>query len=419
MHRVLFLFLFSFILGGKAARPAHKANETLGTCCCFRPGTGEKRVYTGTTCPKRPDGSKDQMPRGCAKKEGDTDAPCLIQKGSLSAPNGVPHPRDLYCENYLIFTCGEHEISIPDEWRNCYIGTSKLRNGGGPAVVKYHNPVTGWQILGLLLIFSALFYKSLRAMMDGPSKEEKKPILADPEPQVRAPHFQGDAMDKKAIIEDMIAEKIQKVEELTEKIQRHQYRQQLEQAAKAKLAKQKELEMAAVQQERAAARAESLAAFEARVSAAEKKRRAAEAEMVRKLREQDAEQQEKAKQAELERCRVRDRRLAQHRRQMAERFWRPAPAPVRQQPEVAKATQPRPRSAPAASAATVARRRGLHLFAESLDAAHSRYLLRPRTATGRTSRGKPAKSGDSPCKIRRPKSAAALCCVTCGRKVEM
>ena len=50
-------------------------------------------------------------------------------------------------------------------------------------------------------------------MMDGPSKEEKKPILADPEPQawpfrweslktflrgqVRAPHFQGDAMDKK------------------------------------------------------------------------------------------------------------------------------------------------------------------------------------------------------------------------------
>ena len=134
MHRVLFLFLFSFILGGKAARPAHKANETLGTCCCFRPGTGEKRVYTGTTCPKRPDGSKDQMPRGCAKKEGDTDAPCLIQKGSLSAPNGVPHPRDLYCENYLIFTCGEHEISIPDEWRNCYIGTSKLRNGGGPAV---------------------------------------------------------------------------------------------------------------------------------------------------------------------------------------------------------------------------------------------------------------------------------------------
>eukprot|EP00437_Effrenium_voratum_P007674 CAMPEP_0181426562 /NCGR_PEP_ID=MMETSP1110-20121109/15726_1 /TAXON_ID=174948 /ORGANISM="Symbiodinium sp., Strain CCMP421" /LENGTH=344 /DNA_ID=CAMNT_0023549759 /DNA_START=78 /DNA_END=1112 /DNA_ORIENTATION=- len=63
--------------------------------------------------------------------------------------------------------------------------------------VKYHNPVTGWQILGLLLIFSALFYKSFRAMMDGPSKEEKKPILADPEPQVRAPHFQGDAMDKK------------------------------------------------------------------------------------------------------------------------------------------------------------------------------------------------------------------------------
>ena len=26
--------------------------------------------------------------------------------------------------------------------------------------MKYHNPVTGWQILGLLVIFSALFYKS-------------------------------------------------------------------------------------------------------------------------------------------------------------------------------------------------------------------------------------------------------------------
>ena len=36
----------------------------------------------------------------------------------------------------------------------------KQREIRGVPEVKYHNPVTGWQILGLLLIFSALFYKS-------------------------------------------------------------------------------------------------------------------------------------------------------------------------------------------------------------------------------------------------------------------
>ncbi|CAE6949472.1 slc35b2, partial [Symbiodinium natans] len=45
--------------------------------------------------------------------------------------------------------------------------------------LKYHNPVTPLQILGLALIFSALFYKSAAAMLEAPSKEEKKPILED------------------------------------------------------------------------------------------------------------------------------------------------------------------------------------------------------------------------------------------------
>ena len=45
--------------------------------------------------------------------------------------------------------------------------------------LKYHNPVTGLQVLGLGLIFSALFYKSVLAMLEAPSKEEKKPILAE------------------------------------------------------------------------------------------------------------------------------------------------------------------------------------------------------------------------------------------------
>ena len=39
--------------------------------------------------------------------------------------------------------------------------------------------VTHLQILGLALIFSALFFKSVVAMLEAPSKEEKKPILAD------------------------------------------------------------------------------------------------------------------------------------------------------------------------------------------------------------------------------------------------
>ncbi|CAE7872433.1 slc35b2 [Symbiodinium necroappetens] len=45
--------------------------------------------------------------------------------------------------------------------------------------VKYHNPVTHLQVLGLCLIFSALFYKSIAAMINAPSKDEKTPILAD------------------------------------------------------------------------------------------------------------------------------------------------------------------------------------------------------------------------------------------------
>ncbi|CAK9038533.1 unnamed protein product [Durusdinium trenchii] len=44
--------------------------------------------------------------------------------------------------------------------------------------VKYHNPVTGLQILGLLMIFAALFFKSIAAIMDTPNAE-KKPLTKD------------------------------------------------------------------------------------------------------------------------------------------------------------------------------------------------------------------------------------------------
>lgn len=46
--------------------------------------------------------------------------------------------------------------------------------------MKYHNPVTGLQIVGLMAIFAALFFKSFASMLD--SKDpEKKPILKDGE----------------------------------------------------------------------------------------------------------------------------------------------------------------------------------------------------------------------------------------------
>jgi len=63
--------------------------------------------------------------------------------------------------------------------------------------VKYHNPVTAWQIVGLLVIFSALFYKSLRAMMDSGSKDEKKPILAEPKMSVASAINGSSEIDKK------------------------------------------------------------------------------------------------------------------------------------------------------------------------------------------------------------------------------
>ena len=41
---------------------------------------------------------------------------------------GVPDPDDMYCEYYLMAKCGDHAISIPEEWTNCYEKTS---NYGG------------------------------------------------------------------------------------------------------------------------------------------------------------------------------------------------------------------------------------------------------------------------------------------------
>merc|ERR1719230_1162253 len=43
--------------------------------------------------------------------------------------------------------------------------------------IRYHNPITALQIVGLFVIFGALFYKSVMSMMEAPEKDEKVPIL--------------------------------------------------------------------------------------------------------------------------------------------------------------------------------------------------------------------------------------------------
>ena len=54
--------------------------------------------------------------------------------------------------------------------------------------VKYHNPVTGLQILGLVIIFAALSWKSLSGLLKA-QDPEKKPLMDAEKP--------ADAMDKK------------------------------------------------------------------------------------------------------------------------------------------------------------------------------------------------------------------------------
>jgi len=44
--------------------------------------------------------------------------------------------------------------------------------------IRYSNPITHLQILGLVVIFGALIYKSIMALMESGSKEEKQPLLS-------------------------------------------------------------------------------------------------------------------------------------------------------------------------------------------------------------------------------------------------
>ncbi|CAE7528340.1 SKI2 [Symbiodinium sp. CCMP2592] len=117
--------LLLFVSGVSAVRPGANVDETFGTCCCFFPATNRFRAFKpaqGQQCPKRKEGSTEKLPRGCAREGGDVHTPCQTKDYN---EEGVPDPNDMYCENYLMATCGDHTISIPKEWTNCYEKTSK------------------------------------------------------------------------------------------------------------------------------------------------------------------------------------------------------------------------------------------------------------------------------------------------------
>ncbi|CAE7343769.1 unnamed protein product [Symbiodinium necroappetens] len=145
MCRLLWLLLFPFAV--TAMRSSGDAKTMMGTCCCFLPHTGEFREFGydkadpywhfdglhQERCPAQPDTSKKALsPRGCRGRNlyrlhqpdakgharGDLPIPCKGEK--------VPHPDDMFCENYLVFSCGSLTINIPEEWKNCYRNTTDL-----------------------------------------------------------------------------------------------------------------------------------------------------------------------------------------------------------------------------------------------------------------------------------------------------
>jgi len=63
--------------------------------------------------------------------------------------------------------------------------------------IQYNNPITALQIVGLLVIFGALFYKSIMSVLEAPDKNEKVPILSD-----KTNKFENSAEDNITEIKD-------------------------------------------------------------------------------------------------------------------------------------------------------------------------------------------------------------------------
>ncbi|CAJ1367317.1 unnamed protein product [Effrenium voratum] len=313
---------------------------------------------------------------------------------------------------------------------------------------KYSNPVTMLQILGLMVIFSALFYKSIASMMEAPKEnaKEKEPILnkeeaaplqdeadkrSDAEKKRAMPRCRDAAMPRcpslpvvlthgQAIIHDIIQDKMQRVQELISRVQRQEACKQEQLLIQAQQAEEEEQQLEAQRQDRARRSAEAFAVFAAEAAAAAQKRRAEEAALVRRMRQEEAEKKEKAKEAEEVRRRQRDHRLAQaqQRRHAADQAARARRALLKSAHKAAqeavreaakqKAAQ-KASARPVLDGATAARQQGLQRFAASLDAAHSHYAKGARPKSGALRRTASAPN-------RRPTSAS---CVVCGAEVKL
>jgi adenosine 3'-phospho 5'-phosphosulfate transporter B2 len=58
--------------------------------------------------------------------------------------------------------------------------------------IKYNHHITGLQVLGLFIVFAALFYKSYVGLMSAPSKEEKAPLVPPAETAAEGTPASGD-----------------------------------------------------------------------------------------------------------------------------------------------------------------------------------------------------------------------------------
>ncbi|CAK9102442.1 Uncharacterized protein SCF082_LOCUS47873 [Durusdinium trenchii] len=230
--------------------------------------------------------------------------------------------------------------------------------------------------------------------------------------------------DQEAIVQDIISDRIRKIQELTEKIEQRNQQNERNAEREAIEAEEKELQMEKHRQERLRRASEAFKVFAQRTDAETKSQKAQAAQLVAELRQKDAEAKEKAAAKEAQRILVQRQRLAHHRRlqEEADRAVRARRAQIKANAERRAAALadvpevlPRPKRPATATGvglgvgldgAAIARQQGLSRFADSLDSAHGYYLgtSRPKSAKMvglRRTRSAPHS---------RPKSA----CIACG-----
>mmetsp|Transcript_40990 Transcript_40990/g.64666 ORF Transcript_40990/g.64666 Transcript_40990/m.64666 type:complete len:262 (+) Transcript_40990:45-830(+) len=230
--------------------------------------------------------------------------------------------------------------------------------------------------------------------------------------------------DQEAIVNDIITERIRKIQALNEKFALRALKEEQQAQEAFQWAKEEEEQRQKHQEERRRRSADAFEVFARRAQqeAMAKERQAAE--LVAQLRRKDQQAAEAAKLAEARRLQLQSQRLARHQklRMEADAAARQRRAQLRasaQQRALAldaqvptTAPQRRPATAPPGrlDGAARARQQGLSRFAASLDSAHGHYSgsSRPKSATG-------LRRAWSAPSTRRPRSA---CCISCGAVVQ-